>query len=35
MSKENNVVIIYDETAENIEEKILKIFKKYLEEIMN
>lgn len=34
MNKKNNVVFIYDETAENIEDKILKIFKKYLEEVM-
>lgn len=34
MNKKDNVVFIYDETAENIEDKILKIFKKFLEEIM-
>lgn len=34
MSKKDDIVIIYDETAENIEDKILKIFKKYLEEVM-
>ena len=34
MNKKDNVVFIYDETAENIEDKILKIFKKYLEEVM-
>ncbi len=34
MPKKDDVVIIYDETAENIEDKILKIFKKYLEEVM-
>ena len=34
MLKEENIVIIYDETAENIEDKILKIFEKYLEEVM-
>lgn len=34
MNKKDNIVLIYDETAENIEEKILKIFKKYLEEVM-
>ena len=34
MNKKDNVVFIYDEKAENIEEKILKIFKKYLEEVM-
>ncbi len=32
--KEDNVVFIYDETGESIEDKILKIFKKYLEEVM-
>ena len=34
MNKKGDIVFIYDETAENIEEKILKIFKKYLEEVM-
>lgn len=34
MPKKDDIVIIYDETAENIEDKILKIFKKYLEEVM-
>ena len=34
MSKKDDIVIIYDETEENIEDKILKIFKKYLEEVM-
>ena len=29
--KEENVIIIYDENAENIKSKILKIFEKYLE----
>lgn len=33
MCKQDNIVFIYDETAENIEEKILKIFIKYLEEV--
>ena len=31
MNQKNNVVIIYDEKAENFEIKILKIFEKYLE----
>ena len=31
MTKKDDVVFIYDE---NIEDKILKIFKKYLEEVM-
>lgn len=34
MSKKDDIVFIYDETAENIEDKILKIFKKYLEEVI-
>ena len=34
LNKKDDVVFIYDETVENIEEKILKIFKKYLEEVM-
>ena len=34
MCKQDNIAFIYDETAENIEDKILKIFKKYLEEVM-
>ncbi len=34
MNKKDNVIFIYDETAENIEDKILEIFKKYLEEVM-
>lgn len=34
MNKKDDVVFIYDETAENIEDKILKIFKKYLEDVM-
>jgi len=34
VNKKSDVVFIYDETAENIEDKILKIFKKYLEEVM-
>lgn len=34
MNKKDDIVFIYDETAENIEDKILKIFKKYLEEKM-
>ena len=29
--KNDEVIIIYDETAESIEDKILKIFIKYLE----
>lgn len=29
-----NVIFIYDETEESIEYKILKIFEKYLEEVM-
>ena len=29
--QDDRVIVIYDETAENIEDKILKIFKKYLE----
>lgn len=35
LTKKDNVVFIYDETAENIEDKILEIFKKYLEEDIN
>ncbi len=34
MPKKDNVIFIYDETEESIEYKILKIFKKYLEEVM-
>ena len=34
VTKKDEVVFIYDETAENIEDKILKIFKKYLKEVM-
>ena len=34
MTKKDNVVFIYDETGEDIEDVILKIFKKYLEEVM-
>ena len=34
LNKKDDVVFIYDETVENIEEKILKIFKKYLEDVM-
>ena len=34
MTKKDNVFFIYDETGESIEEKIMKIFKKYLEEVM-
>lgn len=34
MPKKENIVLIYDETAENIEEKILEIFQKYLDEVM-
>ncbi len=31
MKKNEEVIIIYDKNAENIEKKILKIFEKYLE----
>ena len=34
MEQKEDVIFIYDETGENIEDKILKIFKKYLEEVM-
>lgn len=34
MKQQDNVIFIYDESGESIEEKILKIFKKYLEENM-
>ena len=30
----DNIVFIYDETGESLEDKILKIFKKYLEKVM-
>lgn len=30
----DNIVFIYDGTGESLEDKILKIFKKYLEEVM-
>jgi hypothetical protein len=30
----DNIVFIYDETGESLEDKILEIFKKYLEEVM-
>lgn len=30
----DNIVFIYDETGESLEDKILKILKKYLEEVM-
>lgn len=30
----DNIVFIYDETGESLKDKILKIFKKYLEEVM-
>lgn len=33
MYKKENVVIIYDEKSDSIEEKILKIFQKYLEDM--
>lgn len=33
MRKEDNIVVIYNEKADNIEDIILKIFKKYLEEV--
>lgn len=33
MNKKGDVVFIYDETVEKIEDKILKIFKKYLEDV--
>ena len=32
MNKNNDVIIIYDETAESIEDKVLKLFKRYLKE---
>ena len=32
MNKQDIVVFIYDETKESLEDKILQIFKKYLEE---
>ena len=32
VNKKDDIIFIYDENAENIEDKILKIFKKYLEE---
>lgn len=35
MKNDENVVIIYDKDAENIEKKILKIFEKYLETNMS
>lgn len=35
MKNYENVVIIYDKDAENIENKILKIFEKYLETNMS
>lgn len=31
MKENENVVIIYDKNAENIENTIIKVFKKYLE----
>ena len=34
MSEKDNVVFIYDEAGEDIKDKILKIFQKYLEEMM-
>ena len=34
MAKKEDIVIIYDENAEIIEDKILKIFKRYLENVM-
>lgn len=34
MPKKDNVIFIYDETGESIEDKIMEIFKKYLEEVM-
>lgn len=33
MLKKDNVVFIYDETGEDIKDKILEIFQKYLEQI--
>ncbi len=35
MKNDENIVIIYDKDAENIEKKILKIFEKYLETNMS
>ncbi len=34
MAEKEDIVIIYDENAEIIEDKILKIFKRYLENVM-
>ena len=35
MKNNEKVVIIYDNNAENIEDKIVKIFEKYLEKNMS